>query len=214
MAVARVFNKLLFRTRRFFVYPYLIIDSLLYLKVLICISTVHLYRPLCLTISSLTCSALGCLMNMWTFRPPARWAHGLLRWPRTAITNVVSCLVKKLSLFLYCLSEIKFTTTTTFSPGFLLLETRKSSWLWYDIYVIFSSHWTALGWISLRITNPSIMLFLKWISNLIWEFRVITVQDWWNVSWEVLYQKQVSRAETSNHILQMIWDAITSPSPW
>ena len=114
MAVARIVNKLLFRTRRFFFffYPYLIIDSLLYLKDLICISTVHLYCQLCLTISSLTCSALGCLMNMWTFRPPARWAHGLLWWPRTAITNVVSCLVKRLSLFLYCLSEIKFTNTT------------------------------------------------------------------------------------------------------
>ena len=72
----------------------------------------HLYRQLCLIISSLTCSALGCLMNMWTYMPPARWAHGLLWWPRTAITNVVSCLVKRLSLFLYCLSEIKFTTTT------------------------------------------------------------------------------------------------------
>ena len=72
----------------------------------------HLYRQLCLIISSLTCSALGCLMNMWTYRPPARWAHGLLWWPRTAIINVVSCLVKRLSLFLYCLSEIKFTTTT------------------------------------------------------------------------------------------------------
>ena len=48
-----------------------------------------------------------------TFRPPARWAHGLLWWPRTAITNVVSCLVKRLPLFLYCLSEIKFTTTTS-----------------------------------------------------------------------------------------------------
>ena len=47
-------------------------------------------------------------------RPPARWAHGLLWWPRTAITNVVSCLVKRLSLFLYCLSEIKFTTTTCY----------------------------------------------------------------------------------------------------
>ena len=116
MAVARIFNKLLFRTRRFFFYPYLIIDSLLYLKYLICISTVHLYRQLCLIISSLTCSALGCLMNMWTYRPPGRWAHGLLWWPRTAITNVVSCLVKILSLFLYCLSEIKFTTTTTSCP--------------------------------------------------------------------------------------------------
>ena len=114
MAVARIFNKLLFRTRRFFSYPCLIIDSLLYFKDLICISTVHLYRPLCLIILSLTCSALGCLMNMWTFRPPARWAHGLLLWPRTAIINVVFCLVKRLSLFLYCLSEIKFTTTTTF----------------------------------------------------------------------------------------------------
>ena len=46
-------------------------------------------------------------------RPPAWWAHGLLWWHRTAITNVVSCLVKRLYLFLYCLSEIKFTTTTT-----------------------------------------------------------------------------------------------------
>ena len=43
---------------------------------------------------------------------PARWAHGLLWWPRTAINNVVFCLVKSLSLFLYCLFEIKFTTTT------------------------------------------------------------------------------------------------------
>ena len=72
-----------------FFYPYLIIDSLFYFKDLICISTVYLYRPLCLIISRLTCSALGCLMNMWTFRPPARWAHGLLWWPRTASTNVV-----------------------------------------------------------------------------------------------------------------------------
>ena len=89
----------------------------MYFKDLICISTVHLYRPLCLNISSLTCSALGCLMNMWTFRPPARWAHGLLWWPRTAINNVVFCLVKSLSLFLYCLSEIKFTTTTSWHQG-------------------------------------------------------------------------------------------------
>ena len=94
------------------IYPYLIIDSLLYFKYLICIFAVHLYRPFCLTISSLSCSALGCLMNTWTFRPPARWAQGLLRWPRTAVNNVVFCLVKSLSLFLYCLSEIKFPTTT------------------------------------------------------------------------------------------------------
>ena len=77
-----------------------------YFKDLICIFTVHFYRPLCLIISSFTCSSLGCLMNMWTFRPPARWV-----WcPRTVINNVVFCLVKSLSLFLYCLSEIKFTT--------------------------------------------------------------------------------------------------------
>ena len=93
------------------IYPYLIIDSLLYFKDLICIFAVHLYRSLCLTISSLTCSALGCLMNMLTFRPPARWAQGILWWSRTAVDNVVFCLVKSLSLFLYCLSEIKFTTT-------------------------------------------------------------------------------------------------------
>ena len=49
---------------------------------------------------------------LYIYRPSARWAHGLLWWPRTAITNVVFCLVKRLSLFLYCLSEIKFTTTT------------------------------------------------------------------------------------------------------
>ena len=47
-----------------FFYPYLIIDSLLYLKNINYISTVHLFRQLCLIISSLTCSALGCLMNM------------------------------------------------------------------------------------------------------------------------------------------------------
>ena len=53
-------------------------------------------------------------MSHYSDRPPARWAHGLLWWPRTAINNVVFCLVESLSLFLYCLSEIKFTTTTTY----------------------------------------------------------------------------------------------------
>ena len=76
---------------RFFFYPHLIIDSLLYLKDLICISTVHLYRQLCLIISSLTCSALGCQMNMWTFRPPARWAHGLhMKWIRCVLFKIQS----------------------------------------------------------------------------------------------------------------------------
>ena len=101
-------KKVLFHTRRFF-YPYLIIDSLLCFKNPICICTVHQYRPSCFIISSLTCLALGCRMNMWIFRPPARWAHGLLWWPRTAINNnVVFCLVN-----LYCRFEIKFTTTIT-----------------------------------------------------------------------------------------------------
>ena len=49
MAVARIFNTLLFRTRRFFIS--LINDSVLYLKDLICISTVlspivsHYFKP-------------------------------------------------------------------------------------------------------------------------------------------------------------------------
>ena len=124
MAVAWIFNKVLFRTHRFF-YPYVIIDSLLYFKDLNCIFTVHLYRPLCLIISSLTCSALGCLMNMWTIRPTARWAHGLLWCPGTAINNVVFCLVKSLSLFLYYLSEIKFATTTTTTGGFIWSRWRE-----------------------------------------------------------------------------------------
>ena len=55
-----------------------------------------------------SCSFIA--LQPFTFRPPARWAHGLLWWPRTAITDVVFCLVKRLSLFLYCLSDIKFTT--------------------------------------------------------------------------------------------------------
>ena len=85
-------------------YPYLAIDCLLYFKGRIYIFTAHRYKPLCRIISSLTCSALGCLMNMWTFKPSARWAHGLLWWSRTAINNVVFYLVKSSSLFLYCLS--------------------------------------------------------------------------------------------------------------
>ena len=111
MAVAWIFKKVLFRTHRLFS-PLLNDRYLLYFKYLICIFTVHLYRPLCLIVSSLTCSALGCLLNMWTFRPPPWWAHGLLWWPRTAINNAVFCLVKSLSLLLHCLSEIKFTATT------------------------------------------------------------------------------------------------------
>ena len=43
---------------------------------------------------------------------PARWVHGLLWWPQTAINNVVFCLFTSSSLCLYCLSEIKSTTTS------------------------------------------------------------------------------------------------------
>ena len=39
-------------------------------------------------------------MTMWTFRPPARWAHGLLWWPRTAINNVMYGIVKYFCIFL------------------------------------------------------------------------------------------------------------------
>ena len=102
----------------------------MYLKYIICISTVHLYLQLCLIISSLTCSALSCLMNMWTFRPPARWAQGLLWWSRSAISNVVSCLVKGVSLFLYCLSEIKFIITFLWGYISLLLHEGIVQKLW------------------------------------------------------------------------------------
>ena len=37
--------------------------------------------------------------NYKTFRPPARWAHGLLWWPRTAINNVVQTSGKLLDLY-------------------------------------------------------------------------------------------------------------------
>ena len=53
-----------------------------------------------------------------SFRPPARWAHELLWWPRTTINNVF-CLVKSYSLFLDSLFEIKFTTTTSIPVSFL-----------------------------------------------------------------------------------------------
>ena len=33
-------------------------------------------------------------------------------------------------------------------------------------------------------------------------------------SWEVLYQKQVSRAGTNNYIPQYLWDVISCPCPW
>ena len=34
------------------------------------------------------------------------------------------------------------------------------------------------------------------------------------IIWEVLFQKQVSRAGTSNYIPQILWDVITCPCPW
>ena len=72
-----------------------------------------------------------------SFGPPARWALGLLWWPRTTINNVF-CLVKIWSLFLDCLFEIKFTTITTTSvPAsflcgiltLLMLETEYSGFV-------------------------------------------------------------------------------------
>ena len=44
------------------------------------------------------------------------------------------------------------------------------------------------------------------------------LNQWWPRSlmhiWGVLYQKQVSRAGTSNYIPQYLWDVITCPCPW
>ena len=128
----------------------------------------HLYRQLCLIISSLTCSALGCLMNMWTYRPPARWAHGLLWWPRTAITNVVSCLVKRLSLFLYCLSEIKFTTTTT-TGCFLTNQFVPENFI-----------------LAIKSNSPSLILYIRWYwvwDKLVHKYwmKPITIVSVWNI---------------------------------
>ena len=36
----------------------------------------------------------------------------------------------------------------------------------------------------------------------------------WPYKWEVLFQKQVSRAGTSNYIPRILWDVITCPCPW
>ena len=137
------FQIVLFHSCRFFC-PYLIIDSLSYFKGFICIFTVHFYCPLCLIISSLTSSALGFLMNMWNFRPPARWAHELLWWPRAVINNVVFWLAKTLSLFLQCLSEIKFTAATQQESYSVVCLTGSSYsflfYLWYVFTVLYYVH--------------------------------------------------------------------------
>ena len=78
--------------------------------------------------------------------PPARWAHGLLWWPRTAINNVVFCLVKNLSLFWYCLSEIMFTATTTWYG--MIWYANDVMWcdvMWWDV-IWYDMIWYDMIW--------------------------------------------------------------------
>ena len=79
MAVARIVNKLLFRTRRFFFYPYLHCAPLS--PIVSHYSKPHLLSP-------------GVPDEHVNFQATS----SMSLWPRTAITNVVSCLVKRLSL--------------------------------------------------------------------------------------------------------------------
>ena len=53
---------------RLFSYPYIVLDSPVYFKYFICVFNLHFYCQLSFTVSSLACSDLGCLMNMWTFQ--------------------------------------------------------------------------------------------------------------------------------------------------
>ena len=47
-----------------------------------------------------------------------------------------------------------------------------------------------------------------------WILRVLR-NSWWVIHiWEVLCQKQVSRAGRSNYIPHYLWDVITCPCPW
>ena len=81
MAVARMFNKLLFRTRRFFFYPYLIIDSLFILKIWfvcpLCTSIAHCVSLFQASPAQLWVSWLKCELSGHQLDEPMGFSGGL-----------------------------------------------------------------------------------------------------------------------------------------
>ena len=111
-------------------------------ELLFCVYLYHYLIWFCTIIvncvSSFTCSDLGSLMNVWTFRLPARWAHGLVWWHRTANNNIMYGLVK------YCLGIFTLTVPNR---------------VYYYIWICFRPAWCWSKWFT------NIEFLLQWLNK-------------------------------------------------
>ena len=99
--------------------PYIFLYFIVFLRFNYICMTMHFYCYLCLIISSLACSDLGCLMDMWTFQATNLMSSRASLVASNSNWNVVFWLVKLSLLYLtvrnkvcYYLLLLQLTTTT------------------------------------------------------------------------------------------------------
>ena len=110
-------------------------------------------------------------MNMWTFRPPSRWAHGLLWWPRTAMNNVVFGLVEYFCIF----------ALTVWNKAYYYYNISNmltSTWPYINMHARLRTHacthWLQLAHMYTQDADFTVLSFLEYVSTTIQLSAVIT----------------------------------------